>query len=129
MLKLLMDHSSLRTKSSMEQESPLFINVNLVITQNVLKQPKVHIRYNCQKYITIFKLFANRMVNGILPILQNVEKDVDCPTHRKSLTLNWLEIFPGKAETDYTILTVSIKNFFSVERRFRRCLFLMRVWT
>ena len=128
-----MVHSSHQTQSSIKQESPLFINVNLVITQKVLKQPKVHIRYNCQKYITIFKLFANRMVNGILPILQSVEKDVDCPTHRKSLTLNWLEviteIFPGKAETDYTILTVSIKNFFSVERRFRRCLFLMRVWT
>ena len=72
----------------MEQESLLFTSVNLVITQNASKQPKVSIEFNCNGYKTIFKLFANRMANGILQILRSVEKDVDCQTHRKSIMLD-----------------------------------------
>ena len=65
----------------------------------------------------IFKLFANRMVNGFSPILQRVEKVVDCPTHQKSITLDWLEvvrdIFPVTNkfyETNSTNSMVSIKK-------------------
>ena len=70
-------------------------------------------------YEDLLKLFANRMVNGILLILQCVEKDVDCPTHKKSITLDWSEavtdIFPNKAETSSMISTVrnKIKLFIS----------------
>ena len=97
----------------------LFTNVNLVITQKHFEKPKVRFKLKILKVNKDFlKLFANRMVIGILSILQSVEKDVDCPTHRKSLTLDWSEavtdIFQIKAETDSTVSTVSIITFFSV---------------
>ena len=55
------------------------------------------------------------MVNGISPILQNAAKDVDCLTHQKFITQDWLEVvtdtFLVKAETNSMISTVSfIKN-------------------
>ena len=119
----------------MEPESLLFTNVNLVITQNASKQPKVSIE-KCFKLLKLFiQLFVNKMVNGILPILQSVEKDVDCPTHRKSITLDWSEavtdIFPNKAETSSMISTVriKIKLIISDDQLFRCCSFLMQVRT
>ena len=85
-----MAHSSHLTKSFLKQELLLFTNVNLVITQKHFEQPEVRFKLKSMKiYEDLLKLFANRMVNGILLILQSVEKDVDCPTHRKSITLDW----------------------------------------